>query len=233
MYDDDDFSAAMRRIQKREFIRSLLLVFMAAAMLFGVTRCEPVAADAIPHAANAHRATLVRSAHYVWGLDAPIATFAAQVHQESTWRSNVTSHAGAQGIAQFMPATAQWMADIYPNTLTSPQPFNPGWALRAMVQYDSWLYTRNQAESPCERWAMTLAAYNGGQGWVNRDRRLALASGASELAWFNSIELFNAGRSISNFTENRNYPRRILMQLEPIYVAAGWGSGVCGERYSL
>lgn len=210
-----------------------LLLVLAIVTLGLHAAIAPTHADTVPHAANAHRATLVRSAHYVWGLNAPIATFAAQVHQESMWRPDVTSRAGAQGIAQFMPATAQWMAEIYPNTLDKPQPFNPGWALRAMVQYDQWLYTRIQASSPCDKWAMTLSAYNGGLGWINRDKKLASASGADELAWFDSIERFNSGRSAANFRENRDYPRKILLRWEPLYVRSGWGRGVCSERYEL
>ncbi|HFH4259005.1 TPA: lytic transglycosylase domain-containing protein, partial [Pseudomonas aeruginosa] len=75
------------------------------------------------------------------------------------------------------------------------------------------------------------SAYNGGQGWVNRDRRLASASGADQLAWFDSVERFNAGRSAANFRENRNYPRLILLRYERIYLQ--WGDGVCGQRYQL
>ena len=174
----------------------------------------------------------MRSAHMVWGLDAPIATFAAQVHQESRWIVTAKSPVGAEGLAQFMPTTTEWIAAAYPKHLASAQPYNPGWAMRALVQYDLYLFKRNQATLPCDHWAMVLSAYNGGQGWVNRDRRLALASGASELAWFNSIEKFNAGRSAANFKENRHYPRAILSRWEPLYVGAGWGNGVCaGFRF--
>lgn len=233
MANDSDFTAAMRRIQLREFIRILTSVIAGAVVVILLVRCAPVSAEIIPQAANAHRATLIRAAHSTWGLDAPIATFAAQVHQESRWRADAESPVGALGIAQFMPATAVWMEEIYPRTLANADPLNPGWALRAMVKYDLWLYQRNHANDPCDHWAMTLAAYNGGQGWINRDRRLASASGADELAWFDSIERFNAGRSLANFRENRHYPRIILLRWEPLYVRAGWGSGVCGMRYSL
>lgn len=197
-----------------------------------VAGCQSAfSADAIPQAAEQHRRTLVRAAHAGWGLDAPIATLAGQVHQESGWRANARSPVGAQGLAQFMPATADWMATLYPNTLGPAQPYNPGWALRAMVAFDFWLYERNPAVSECDRWAFVLAGYNGGNGWVNRDRRLASASGADQLAWFDSVERHNAGRSAANFRENRHYPRAILLRWEPLYAAAGWGDGVCAERY--
>ncbi|MDG3784759.1 lytic transglycosylase domain-containing protein, partial [Pseudomonas aeruginosa] len=56
-------------------------------------------------------------------------------------------------MAQFMPGTAEWIAGLYPAALGTNQPFNPGWALRALVTYDRWLYDRNQASSECDRWA--------------------------------------------------------------------------------
>lgn len=210
---------------------SLGWLLLGLALL--VASCQPAyAADAIPHAAEQHRRTLVRAAHAEWGLHAPIATFAAQVHQESLWRVNARSPVGAQGLAQFMPATAAWMGELYPRSLGPAQPYNPGWALRAMVAFDLWLYEQNQANSECERWAFVLSGYNGGNGWVNRDRRLASAKGADQLAWFDSVERHNAGRSAANFRENRHYPRAILLRWEPLYVAAGWGLGVCAERFS-
>ncbi len=210
----------------RSIALSLRLLLWVAVMSLGLTWCSaPAFADGIPRAAEIHKRTLIRTAHAGWGLDAPIATFAAQVHQESRWRPDVTSPAGAQGLAQFMPATAQWMSDIYPATLGPAEPYNPGWAMRAMVAYDQWLYQRVRAINECHRWAMTLAAYNGGLGWVFRDRDMALASGASQLVWFDEIEPFNAGRSGANFRENRHYVRIILLRWEPLY--SHWGAGVC------
>ena len=58
-----------------------------------------------------------------------------------------------------------------------------------------------------------------------------LHQGADKLAWFDSVERHNAGRSAANFRENRHYPRAILLRWEPMYAAAGWGPGVCAERY--
>src|SRR5690606_8330690 len=122
-------------------------VLFALAIL-SLAHCQPAySSEGIPAGAEQHRRTLVRAAHTQWGLDAPVATLAGQVHQESRWRSQAHSPAGAQGIAQFMPATADWMANLYPDSLGPSQPFNPGWALRAMATYDRWLYDRLQAAS--------------------------------------------------------------------------------------
>lgn len=202
------------------------LLFSCSLLLLMCVSCSPVSAQ-VPQAANAYRADLIRSARFVWGMDAPIATMAAQVHQESGWRPAVKSPAGALGIAQFMPATAEWMQQLYPRSLANGDPLNPVWALRAMAQYNKWHEQRITAINECECWAMMLSAYNGGLGWVNRDKKLASASGADPLIWFASVELFNSGRSARNFKENRDYPQKILKRWEPMYVAAGWGNGVC------
>ncbi|MDF5999916.1 hypothetical protein P4050_16555 [Pseudomonas aeruginosa] len=63
-----------------------------------------------------------------------------------------------------------------------------------------------------------LSAYNGGQGWVTATVGWLPASGADQLAWFDPVERFNAGRSAANFRENRNYPRLILLRHERIYL---------------
>lgn len=197
-------------------------------LVLWVASCQPAHAD-IPRAAEQHHRTLIRAAHSHWGLDAPVATMAAQVHQESRWRSDARSPVGAEGLAQFMPTTSDWFAELYPAHLGNRQPYNPGWALRALVLYDRWLYVRLAAVDDCNRWAMVLASYNGGLGWVLRDKRAASAEGADKLRWFNAVERHNAGRSKSAFAENRHYPRLILLRWEPLYERAGWGRGVCAD----
>src|SRR5690625_644341 len=197
------------------------------ALLMGVlTLYALTAVGGISSAARQYRATLTRAAHARLGLDAPIATLAAQVQQESAWRPRVESGAGAQGLAQFMPATARWMGQLYAG-LRPVQVFNPGWALRAMVAYDRWNYQRITAHPNCDRWAMTLAAYNGGLGWAYRDQRLAERKGFNRQRWWDNVAEVNAGRSAANWHENRDYARRILRYWEPQYVDAGWGRGVC------
>ena len=195
-------------------------------LVMGVLLLSKADAAELPQGALKHRADLTRNARAVWGLDAPVATFASQVHQESRWRPDAVSPVGAQGIAQFMPATADWIAQAYP-ALAERQPFNPSWGLRALVTYDRHLWDRVKASSECDRMAMTLSAYNGGLGWVWRDQKLATANGADSSRWFGQVERFNAGRHAAAFKENRGYPRLILLTYEPRYIAAGWGKGSC------
>lgn len=202
------------------------LMFLFGAALLIIAACQTAPAQTIPRAALEHRAELTRNARALMGLNAPVPILAAQIHQESGWRPGVTSHVGAQGMAQFMPATADWISKLFPDLATNA-PYNPGWALRAVVRYDQWIYARINAANECQRWAMTLSAYNGGLGWISRDQRLASSKGLDRLVWFESVETVNAGRSAANWRENRDYPRRIIYTRQPAYIAAGWGPGVC------
>ena len=179
----------------------------------------------IPRAAQQYRATLTRAAHATWGMDAPVSVLAAQIHTESGWNNEARSPVGAQGLAQFMPSTAVWLPEVAPET-GKPEPFNPGWSLRALCTYDRWLWERNDGASDYERMAFTLSAYNGGQGWVNRDRKLARQRGLDAARWFGSVATVNAGRSAAAWKENRNYPRLILEERQHAYVKAGWGPGI-------
>ena len=181
-----------------------------------------------PAAAKPYQRELTRNARVIWGIDAPVSTFAAQIHQESQWKTTARSPVGAQGLAQFMPATASWIADIYPAELGASQPYNPSWAMRALVQYNHWHWQRITAvASDCDRMAFTLSAYNGGLGWVQRDRKLSGQRGLDNSRYWGQVEKINAGRSAANFRENRGYPDRIIHRWQPLYARAGWGPGVC------
>lgn len=180
---------------------------------------------AIPLQANQHRALLTREARAVWGLDAPVATFAGQIHQETCWNERAVSPAGAQGLAQFMPATAKWLPRVAPET-GEPLPFSPSWAIRAMVTYDRWLWRKISAATDCDRWAMTLSSYNGGLGWLQRDQAQTKLAGLNPGLW-SHVAMHNAGRSPANFRENRTYPTLILGRWTELYRAAGWGTGGC------
>ena len=200
-------------------ITALLLALLAGAAF---------AAPAIPQDAYQYRSLLIRSARSVWGLSAPTATLAAQVQQESYWRPGAVSPVGARGLTQFMPATSKWIAGMY-SELAADEPHNPAWALQAQARYMYWLWVRVKAVDACQRMAKALAAYNGGLGWVQHVDALAARLGLDPAHWWNSVEGVNSGRSKAAKHENQQYPRRILLQLEPVYIGAGWGLGVCND----
>ena len=202
-----------------------ILAFIICSLLGFCAVPAHSAEVSIPRAAQQYRATLTRAAHATWGMDAPVSVLAAQIHTESGWNNEARSPVGAQGLAQFMPSTAVWLPEVAPET-GKPEPFNPGWSLRALCTYDRWLWERNDGASDYERMAFTLSAYNGGQGWVNRDKKLARQRGLDAARWFGGVETVNAGRSAAAFRENRNYPRLILQKRQYAYIRAGWGPGI-------
>lgn len=202
---------------RKDFAKAALLVVACALLACAL----PVGAQ-VPQAAQQHRALLVRTAHAAWGLDAPVAVFAAQVHQESAWRADAVSHVGAQGLAQFMPSTTRWIAGLSPD-LAAQQPFNVAWALRALVTYDRWLYDRTPARyTPHERMWVALRGYNGGLGHWQAE---AAATGAVQPTRAQvDAACGSAKRAPVHCRENLGYPHRILVVLQPRYLQ--WGPGL-------
>ncbi|CTR35241.1 putative phage-related lytic murein transglycosylase [Escherichia coli] len=212
------------RTDKHNFWYQSLAVLIAGWLLWCGGFFSQANAAEPPASAKPYRAELVRNARAVWGMDAPVADFAGQFQQESDWNPAARSPVGAQGMAQFMPSTSDWISQLLPE-LRAREPFNPSWAIRALVQYEQWLWQRVSARDGCQRMAFTLSAYNGGLGWVNRDKKLAAQRGLDAAVWFDAVATVNAGRSAANWRENRGYPQRILYQNAPRYLS--WGGANC------
>lgn len=197
------------------------LLILALAMLAAASIGKALAGEDIPRAALKHRADLTRAAHAAWGLDAPVAAFAAQIHQESGWNPEAVSRVGARGMAQFMPATARWWCDKNGLSAIDCQPANPVWAMRALVGYDRWLFERVRGPSEFDRLWAALRGYNGGLGHWQQEAatvRPALDRLAVDAA------CGKAKRHPVFCPENLGYPRRILTILQPRYL--NWGRGV-------
>lgn len=180
------------------------------------------AEEFVPENALKHKRNLIRLAQNYYGYDAPISIFAAQIHKESTWRENAKS-SYAEGLTQFTPQTIEHVKSRYPELLTD-EALNPVWFIRAMLLYDLELKTAVDAVNECNDWAFTLAMYNGGSGWIWKEKNLAEAAGYNRNVWWDSVELFNGGRRESAIKENRDYPRKILLELQGLYESNGWQS---------
>ncbi len=220
---------AHRRCEWREFWSaawpSIVLGLLVLAYVLLTATPAAAAEVKIPEQSVRYRAALDRAAGDNFGLNAPTARLAAQIHQESMWKADAASPY-AQGLAQFTPPTARWLPTICPS-VGAPDPWDPQWSIRAVACYDAWLYANAPPANECNRWAFTLSDYNGGQGFRRREQQLARAAGDDSSTWFDHVESFNA-RSIGAWRENRSYVRRILLLLEPAYIAAGWGgTGAC------
>jgi len=203
--------------QRDELIASVLIAVavVLAGWLWGAFFSGEARAAGEPY-----RRELTRAAHLQWGLDAPVAVFAAQIHQESGWKPDAVSRVGAVGMAQFMPATTRWWCSATGTAAADCEPRNPTWAMRALVGYDKWLWERIAQGRGFDRMWATLRAYNGGLGhWQAEASRAADKTRAGIDAACGS-----ARRHAAHCPENLGYPRRILVVLQPRYAA--WGPGV-------
>jgi membrane-bound lytic murein transglycosylase MltF len=196
------------------------------ALLIGALTGQDAGAQ-IPDGARKWRYELTRQARLVWGLDAPIATFAAQIHQESGWKPNAQSPVGAQGMAQFMPKTSKWMAEEHPDELGWHEPLNPIWAIRALLLFDKWIWDRVSAVNTCERMAKTMSAYNGGLRMLERETDAAIGLRLDPERWWHHVRNVTGIRADWAWNENRTYVDRILLEIEDRYRDAGWGRGSC------
>lgn len=196
--------------------RAILMIWLLVAGGY----FKPASAQPIPAAAYKYRAELTRAAHTQWGLNAPIAALAAQVHQESGWNPSAVSHVGAEGMAQFMPGTTTWWCDLNGLDRSQCQPRNPVWALRALVGYDKHLFDRTPPRmSNFDRLWVALRAYNGGLGhWLAEAKSTGLPNPTRQQV---DAACGKARRAATHCPENLQYPARILGVLQLRY--AGWG----------
>jgi len=212
----EGFRAGQRRASLGSFSRGVVVGLLLALLGIGAA-----VAQQIPPQANEYRRDLTRLSRSVWGMDAPVSALAAQIHQESGWRRDAVSRVGAQGLAQFMPSTARWIAKVYGDAAA---PLDPRWSMLYQSRYMKDLYEDVRfATDRCERYAFALAAYNGGMGWV---RKRQMLSQHPETCLHQTCEI-NPGILPSNQRENSEYPERILLRLTPIYQKAQWGPGRC------
>lgn len=210
-------------------IGALLWLGIFTALVMALVFPQPAQAGSrvrVPEVSPLYRIAIERETARYFGIDAQAARAAAQIHAESAWNPRAQSPF-AQGLAQFTPKTARWLPDICPEVGT-PDPWDPGWSLRAQSCYMAWLFRRvpqmpGSALSACARWAFALRAYNGGEGWLQRERKATRAAGADPNNW-RAVAAYRV-RAKWAHRENTAYPRRILLQIEPAYLAAGWPGG--------
>lgn len=188
-----------------------------------------VHADVVPPLARKYVRSVIRETHFYWGLGGPLDIFMGQIHQESRWRSNAQSIYAA-GLTQFTPDTAKDIQRLLPHDTQAKCSvkdcrFDPEWAIRALVVYDKQLYDHysytSQNDFPDQRFAFALAGYNGGAGWIDRERRYCVQDSCEPDIYFNEVEWAcgksNPHRSQQACTENRHYPDVILHSWAPMY----------------
>jgi membrane-bound lytic murein transglycosylase F len=117
---------------------------------------------------------------------------ASLIYQESNFRNNVTSIAGASGLMQLMPSTAERFG-LEPAASASEQ-------IRAGTDFIRILsQVFGDIKDPDERVKFVLAAYNIGPGHIIDARNLARKNGADPDRWDNNVALFLLSKSDPRF----------------------------------
>jgi membrane-bound lytic murein transglycosylase F len=115
-----------------------------------------------------------------YGFDWRLIT--ALMFQESQFNPTAYSYAGAEGLMQLIPATAELMG--VSDTSNAESSINAG------IRYLDYLRGKFEQDLSLEnRIWFTLASYNAGYGRVKRARALAEKMGLDKDQWFDNVEL--------------------------------------------
>ncbi|MFC2084472.1 transporter substrate-binding domain-containing protein [Bacteroidota bacterium] len=146
---------------------------------------------------------------------------ASLIYQESQFKSDVNSWAGARGLMQLMPATAELygVEDLQ----------DPHENLKAGISYLSYLdkFWSEMVPDSLERIKFVLASYNIGPGHIVDARNLAEKYGADPEIWFYNVEVYLLKKSSQRFyndevvklgyakgTETVKYVKEVLDRFE-------------------
>lgn len=151
--------------------------------------------------------TIIRESHYKLGMDAPYWNFAGQIQQESRCNEGITAFDGGEGLGQFMPATAQDLQDHNADLKSLgalPMPYNPQWAIRALIIYDKNCYDK----ASCKDWYFAFRAYNGGYGTLNKEiaRSKSCVPSIVEKFCKRKVVVVKVGETLDLCKVNTSYP---------------------------
>lgn len=220
-------------------MKLLRAILFAAALL---RLCAPALAADVPTQALEHLPTLRLVQQQSWP-DAPMPAFlAGQVEQESCislqhpkcWNPRAELKTNREYGFGFGQTTIAYNADgsvrfnkqaelraqyASLRDWTFERRYEPRYQLTALVEMDHGIYRRvPDAATTRDRLAMTLAAYNGGEGGLRQDRLLCRNTAACDPArWFGNVERTSLksrvpfhGYGKSPFAINREYPVNVL-----------------------
>jgi membrane-bound lytic murein transglycosylase F len=135
---------------------------------------------------------------------------AAQVYQESRFDVNSESWAGAIGIMQLLPETAELYG--------AKNPYDPHESIKAGVNYLKWLdrFWKDKVKDKEERIKFVLASYNVGQGHVLDAYRLAKKYNKEPEIWKDNVEYFIFHKSQPEFYKDEVVKQGYCRGEEPV-----------------
>ena len=200
---------------------------MSTSLLLGCLQWHSAFSQGVPHEANVWKRQWQGTMRQIWGLDAP-AWGASQIEAESAWRDGRTSSAGAMGLAQFIPSTAQGMERLYPG-LASMGRYSPKWSFYANGILMRDLYREfGKDRDKCNGIMLSGAGYNGSPSTLRKEIFLCTTDLKCDVRLWEDIAKKSA-RAPQHWRESRNYVARITRR-EPSYAAESWGVAFCVER---
>ncbi|GAB6099256.1 lytic transglycosylase domain-containing protein [Halanaerocella petrolearia] len=118
---------------------------------------------------------------------------AAVIYVESKFDPWATSNKGARGLMQIMPKTGIWISDMLEEDFITGDLYKPEINIKYGCWYLSWLQNKFKGEL-----AVTLAAYNGGFGNVNK--------------WLNSNQWDGKHENVHKipFAQTRGYVNKVI-----------------------
>jgi membrane-bound lytic murein transglycosylase F len=118
---------------------------------------------------------------YANSIDMDWRLLASQVYQESRFDPSAESWAGASGLMQVMPGTAD---DLGIKNLSDPEE-----SLRGGTTYLNQMYSYfDEVPDPLDRMKLAMASFNCGYGHVQDAQRLATAQGLDPMVWDGNVE---------------------------------------------
>jgi membrane-bound lytic murein transglycosylase F len=134
---------------------------------------------------------------------------ASQMYQESRFKPDAKSWAGAQGLLQLMPGTARQVG--------VRDAFDPEENVAGAVRYIKWLneFWDERVEDEGERLKFILASYNAGPGHVEDAQRLASKYGGNPLLW-EHVSYWLLQKSTQKFSSDEVVKFGFCRGLEPV-----------------
>ena len=164
---------------------------------------------------------VIREARFHIGMDAPAHEFMGQIATESRCDAGITAFDGGMGLGQFMPATADWIQEREQSlreVSAKPQPYDPKWAIRAMILYDKWLYDNTD----CKGWYYAYRSYNGGLGNMNKEIRAAGSCDRADVEKACKRRILKLKSGLLDLCNvNISYPQKIVKAGEKYRVLIG------------